>query len=80
MILNNTVSQAAFGYLLLTVQHLYDLGDAMLHRWSPGTSRSPCTASTTDLRERFSLSSVFYLALLLAGFESSLGHAVQPQS
>ena len=26
MILNNTVSQAAFGYLLLTVQHLYDSG------------------------------------------------------
>ena len=72
MIINNTVSQAAFGYLLLTVQHLYDLGDAMLHRWSPGTSRSPCTASTTDLRERF--------LLLLAGFESSLGRAVQPQS
>ena len=34
----NTVSYTAFGYLLLTVQHLCDLRDAMLCHWSPGAS------------------------------------------
>ena len=40
---------------------------------SPGTSRPPFTKSAANLRERFLLSSVFYLALLPAGFEASLG-------
>ena len=41
---------------------------------------APFTASAMDLRERFLISSIFYLALLPAGFEASLGPAVQPQS
>ena len=35
---SHTVSQATFGYLLLTVQHLCDLRDAMPHHWSPTAS------------------------------------------
>ena len=58
--LNNTVSQATFGYLPLTVQYLCDLQDV----------------SPTDLRERFLLSSVIYLTLFPAGFKDSLGSAV----
>ena len=34
----NTVSQAAFGYLPLTVQHLCDLRDAIPHHWSTNAS------------------------------------------
>ena len=30
-----TVSQTTFGYLLLTVQHLCDLQDAIPHHWPP---------------------------------------------
>ena len=39
--LNNTVSQATFGYLLLTVQYLCDLLDTMPPHWSPTTSHPP---------------------------------------
>ena len=49
----NTVSQATTGYLLLTVQHLCDLGDAMPCHWSPDAPHSPFTVSAMDL-------SVFY--------------------
>ena len=35
---SQTVSQATFGYLLLTVQHLCDLRDAMPHHRSPSAS------------------------------------------
>ena len=38
------------------------------------------TASATDLRERFLLSAVFYLAPLPTFFKASLGLAVQRQS
>ena len=31
----NTVSQATYGYLPLTVQHLYDLGNVMIARYFP---------------------------------------------
>ena len=34
----NTVSQATYGYLPLTVQHLCDLRDTMPRHWSPGAS------------------------------------------
>ena len=34
----NTVSQATYGYLPLTVQHLCDLQDIMPRHWSPGAS------------------------------------------
>ena len=53
LILNKTVSQAAFGCLLLIVQHLCELLDTMPRHWSPGTSHAPFTAHATDLREGF---------------------------
>ena len=51
--LNNTFSQASLGYLLLTVQHLCYLGNAILHYWPPDASHPPFTASATDLRDCF---------------------------
>ena len=72
-------SQATFGRLLLTVQHMYDLRmpcHALVTKYFP----PPFTESATDLREHFLLSGIFYLALFPAGFEASLGLTVQPQS
>ena len=71
LILNKTVSQAAFGCLLLIVQHLCDLLDTMPRHWSPGTSHAPFTAHATDLREGF---------YLPAGSKNFLAAAIQPQS
>ena len=39
----NTASQTTFGYLLLTVQHLCDLQDAMPRHWSPSASHPTLT-------------------------------------
>ena len=43
-----------------------------------GTSHPFFTASTTDVRERFLLSGIFYLKLLFAVFKITLGLAVHP--
>ena len=71
---NNTVSQATFGCLLLTVQPLYVWWDAMPRHWPP----IAFTVSAMDLREHFFLSGVFYLTLIPAGFKASPAMEVQP--
>ena len=66
LILDNSVSQMLFGYLLVTVQHVRDLRDVMSCHWSRGASHPLFTTSATDLRESFLFSGLFYLALLPA--------------
>ena len=44
----NTVSQATFGYLLLTVQHVCDLQDTMAGHWSLGASHPTLTQESRE--------------------------------
>ena len=44
----NTVSKDSFGTLLLTVQYLYDLRDAMPHHWLPSTYHPTLSREAED--------------------------------
>ena len=70
-----TARRTTLRYLLLAVERLCDLRDVIPRHWSPDASHPPFT----DLRQRYLLSDVFYLILILATFKASLGPAVHPQ-